>query len=185
MLDWRAGTRNGPPIIHLSSRDGAEDLTAQLASAGVVVDVLINNAGRSIRRPGSEASGRLHLRADDGAELFRRAPAHARVVTEHARAETWSRHQRLLGGVRIGTPLFSAYVASKTALDRFTRIAASEARSDGVSFTTVHMPLVRKAELVAQVADRESKHAEAKKELLESKQEEDEVRNRVNEAKSE
>lgn len=46
-------------------------------------------------------------------------------------------------GVQMGTPLFSAYIASKAALDAFTRVAASEASADGVRFTTVHMPLVR------------------------------------------
>ena len=45
-------------------------------------------------------------------------------------------------GVQMGTPLFSAYIASKAALDAFTRVAASEASRDGVPFTTVHMPLV-------------------------------------------
>ena len=46
-------------------------------------------------------------------------------------------------GVQMGTPLFSAYVASKAALDAFARVAASETRDDGVLFSTVHMPLVR------------------------------------------
>jgi NAD(P)-dependent dehydrogenase (short-subunit alcohol dehydrogenase family) len=34
-------------------------------------------------------------------------------------------------------------VASKAALDAFTRVASSEAIGDGVTFTTIHMPLVR------------------------------------------
>ena len=43
----------------------------------------------------------------------------------------------------MGSPLFSAYVASKAALDAFARVAANELHSEGVSFSTVHMPLVR------------------------------------------
>jgi NAD(P)-dependent dehydrogenase (short-subunit alcohol dehydrogenase family) len=46
-------------------------------------------------------------------------------------------------GVQMGTPLFSAYVASKAALDAFSRVAAAEVRDDGVRFSTIHMPLVR------------------------------------------
>jgi short-subunit dehydrogenase len=46
-------------------------------------------------------------------------------------------------GVQMGTPLFAAYIASKAALDAFTKVAAAETENDGVHFTTVHMPLVR------------------------------------------
>src|SRR6202011_4563617 len=40
-------------------------------------------------------------------------------------------------------PRFSAYVASKAALDAWTRVVSSEVIGDGISFTTIHMPLVR------------------------------------------
>jgi NAD(P)-dependent dehydrogenase (short-subunit alcohol dehydrogenase family) len=46
-------------------------------------------------------------------------------------------------GVQTNPPRFSAYVASKAALDAFTRVVASEVIGDGVTFTTIHMPLVR------------------------------------------
>ena len=46
-------------------------------------------------------------------------------------------------GVQTSPPRFSAYVASKAALDAFTRVVASEVIGDGVTFTTIHMPLVR------------------------------------------
>jgi NAD(P)-dependent dehydrogenase (short-subunit alcohol dehydrogenase family) len=55
----------------------------------------------------------------------------------------------------VGTPLFSAYVASKAALDAFTRVAAGETRADGVRFTTVHMPLVRTPMIAPTAAYRE------------------------------
>ena len=40
-------------------------------------------------------------------------------------------------------PRFSAYVASKAALDAFTRVVSSETIGDNITFTTIHMPLVR------------------------------------------
>jgi short-subunit dehydrogenase len=46
-------------------------------------------------------------------------------------------------GVQTNTPRFSAYVASKAALEAFSRCIASEIAHDGVDITTVHMPLVR------------------------------------------
>jgi NAD(P)-dependent dehydrogenase (short-subunit alcohol dehydrogenase family) len=46
-------------------------------------------------------------------------------------------------GVQTNPPRFSAYVASKGALDAWTRVVASEVIGNGISFTTIHMPLVR------------------------------------------
>jgi short-subunit dehydrogenase len=46
-------------------------------------------------------------------------------------------------GVQTNTPRFSSYVASKSALDAFSRCAAPEVVGDNVKFTTVYMPLVR------------------------------------------
>jgi short-subunit dehydrogenase len=48
-------------------------------------------------------------------------------------------------GVQTGEARFSAYVASKAALDAFSRAASGEIFGDGVSITTVYMPLVRTA----------------------------------------
>ena len=46
-------------------------------------------------------------------------------------------------GVLTNAPRFSAYVASKAALDAWTRCASSEFADQGVTFTTINMPLVR------------------------------------------
>ncbi len=46
-------------------------------------------------------------------------------------------------GVLTNAPRFSAYVASKAALDAWTRCASSEFADVGISFTTINMPLVR------------------------------------------
>jgi short-subunit dehydrogenase len=46
-------------------------------------------------------------------------------------------------GVQTNPPRFSAYVASKAALDSWSNVVASELVGDGVSFTGIHMPLVR------------------------------------------
>jgi short-subunit dehydrogenase len=46
-------------------------------------------------------------------------------------------------GVLSNAPRFSAYVASKSALDSFSACAASEFFDKGIAFTTINMPLVR------------------------------------------
>ena len=46
-------------------------------------------------------------------------------------------------GTQTNPPRFSAYVASKAALDAFSRVIASEVIDDGIHLTTIHMPLVR------------------------------------------
>jgi short-subunit dehydrogenase len=46
-------------------------------------------------------------------------------------------------GLQTNTPRFSAYLASKAALDAFSRSIAAEIIDDGVHVTTVYMPLVR------------------------------------------
>jgi NAD(P)-dependent dehydrogenase (short-subunit alcohol dehydrogenase family) len=46
-------------------------------------------------------------------------------------------------GVLTNAPRFSAYVASKAALDAWTRCASSEYADVGITFTTINMPLVR------------------------------------------
>jgi NAD(P)-dependent dehydrogenase (short-subunit alcohol dehydrogenase family) len=46
-------------------------------------------------------------------------------------------------GVQTNPPRFSAYLGSKAALDAFARVVASETYGDGITFTTIHMPLVR------------------------------------------
>jgi short-subunit dehydrogenase len=46
-------------------------------------------------------------------------------------------------GVLTNAPRFSGYVASKAALEAWTRCAASEFLDQGIHFTTVNLPLVR------------------------------------------
>ncbi len=46
-------------------------------------------------------------------------------------------------GVQTNPPRFSAYVASKAALDAWSNVVSSEVVGHGITFTNVHMPLVR------------------------------------------
>ncbi len=108
------------------------------------VDFLINNAGRSIRRAVESSYDRFHdfertmqlnyfgcLRVTMGLLPGMAAKKKGHIVNISSI------------GVLTNAPRFSAYVASKAALDAWTRCASSEFADVGVTFTTINMPLVR------------------------------------------
>jgi NAD(P)-dependent dehydrogenase (short-subunit alcohol dehydrogenase family) len=108
------------------------------------VDVLINNAGRSIRRSVARSYDRFH-------DYERTMQLNYFGALKLILAFLPGMRERKTGhiinvssiGVQTNTPRFSAYVASKAALDAFARCAAPECVADNVKFTTVYMPLVR------------------------------------------
>jgi NAD(P)-dependent dehydrogenase (short-subunit alcohol dehydrogenase family) len=108
------------------------------------VDFLVNNAGRSIRRAIESSYDRFHdyertmqlnyfgcLRVTMGLLPGMVAKKRGHVVNISSI------------GVLTNAPRFSAYVASKAALDAWTRCASSEYADLGITFTTINMPLVR------------------------------------------
>nr|WP_280485181.1 SDR family NAD(P)-dependent oxidoreductase [Nocardia farcinica] len=108
------------------------------------VDMLVNNAGRSIRRAIHRSTDRLHDYERTMAVNYFGALRVTFALLPQMRARK-SGHivQISSAGVQAATPRFSAYLASKAALDKFTEVAAVETMADGVTFTTIHMPLVR------------------------------------------
>jgi len=108
------------------------------------VDMLVNNAGRSIRRSIALSYDRFHDFERTMKVNYFGAVKLIIGLLPHMR-ERGSGHIVNISsiGVQTSPPRFSAYVASKAALDAFTRVVASEVIGDGVTFTTIHMPLVR------------------------------------------
>jgi short-subunit dehydrogenase len=114
-----------------------------LAEHGVV-DMLVNNAGRSIRRSVASSYNRMHdFERTMAINYF--GPVRLMLGLLPAMAEQRSGHvvNILSWGVTVKAPKFSAYLASKTALDVFSRVAGRELYGDGVTFTNVRMSLVR------------------------------------------
>jgi len=108
------------------------------------IDILINNAGRSIRRAIENSYDRLH----DFERLMRINYLGAVQVTMGFLPGMAERHSGHIVNVSsiaaLSTqPRFSAYVASKSALEAWSDCAASEFLDRGVAFTNVNMPLVR------------------------------------------
>jgi NAD(P)-dependent dehydrogenase (short-subunit alcohol dehydrogenase family) len=108
------------------------------------VDFLINNAGRSIRRAIESSYDRFH---DFERTMQLNYFGCLRVTMGLLPGMVAKKKGHIVNissiGVLTNAPRFSAYVASKAALDAWTRCASSEFADQGVSFTTINMPLVR------------------------------------------
>jgi len=108
------------------------------------VDFLINNAGRSIRRAIESSYDRFH---DFQRTMDLNYFGCLRVTMGLLPGMVKKRKGHVVNissiGVLTNAPRFSAYVASKAALDAWTRCASSEFADQGITFTTINMPLVR------------------------------------------
>ncbi|HEX3324200.1 MAG TPA: SDR family oxidoreductase [Solirubrobacterales bacterium] len=108
------------------------------------VDILVNNAGRSIRRSIGLAYDRFH---DYERTVQLNYLGAVRLILALLPSMRARKSGHIINVSSIGTqtnpPRFSAYVASKAALDAFSRVIASEVIDDGVHLTTIYMPLVR------------------------------------------
>jgi NAD(P)-dependent dehydrogenase (short-subunit alcohol dehydrogenase family) len=128
----------------LSELDSVDNLIEQVLSDHPAVDVLVNNAGRSIRRSIALSGDRFH----DFERTVQLNYLGTIKLTMGLLPHMRERHKGHIVnvssiGVQTNPPRFSAYVASKAALDAWTRVVSSEVVGDGVTFTTIHMQLVR------------------------------------------
>jgi NAD(P)-dependent dehydrogenase (short-subunit alcohol dehydrogenase family) len=128
----------------IADPEQCDALIEEIKAKHGTVDILVNNAGRSIRRSIENSFDRLHdfertmavnyfgcLRLTMGflPGMVERKGGHIINISSI--------------GVLTNAPRFSAYVASKAALEAWSRCAASEFLDNGVVFTTINMPLVR------------------------------------------
>ncbi|NUR08984.1 MAG: SDR family NAD(P)-dependent oxidoreductase, partial [Nocardioidaceae bacterium] len=139
--------RGGTAHVHacdLTDGSAVDALVATLLAEHGGVDMLVNNAGRSIRRSIALSYDRMHdFERTMAINYF--APVRLMLgLLPHmveqrfghvVNVQTW--------GVQVKAPKFAAYIASKSALDAWSRIAGRELYGDGVTFTNVRMSLVR------------------------------------------
>jgi NAD(P)-dependent dehydrogenase (short-subunit alcohol dehydrogenase family) len=142
-IELRGGTAHVFPC-DLSDLEAIDGLCERLVTELPSVDYLVNNAGRSIRRSLKLSQDRFHdfertmqlnyfgaIRLIIGLMPKMREQKRAHIVNISSI------------GVQTNPPRFSAYVASKAALDAWSNVVASEVVGDGVTFTNIHMPLVK------------------------------------------
>jgi len=128
----------------IGSEESVNQFIEEVFRDHAAIDMLVNNAGRSIRRSIALSYDRFHdfertiqlnylgtIRLTMGLlpHMIERKSGHIVNVSSI--------------GVQTNPPRFSAYVASKAALDAWTRVVSSETIGSNVTFTTIHMPLVR------------------------------------------
>ncbi|MEV6140278.1 SDR family NAD(P)-dependent oxidoreductase [Nocardia sp. NPDC051990] len=108
------------------------------------IDMLVNNAGRSIRRAIHRSTDRLHDFERTMAVNYFGALRLTLALLPQMRERKFGHIVNISSaGVQVAAPRYAAYLASKAALDKFTEVAAVETMTDGITFTTIHMPLVR------------------------------------------
>jgi NAD(P)-dependent dehydrogenase (short-subunit alcohol dehydrogenase family) len=141
----------GTAHIHqcdLSDMDDVERMAAEVLDEHGRVDVLVNNAGRSIRRSIELEYDRFHdYERTMQLNYFGAVRLILSIMPAMRKRSKGRKGGHIINvssiGVQTHTPRFSAYVASKSALDAFSRCIASEVVDDGVHITTIYMPLVR------------------------------------------
>jgi NAD(P)-dependent dehydrogenase (short-subunit alcohol dehydrogenase family) len=128
----------------VSDLDACDALIDQIVEDHGQIDVLVNNAGRSIRRAIAYSTDRFHdFERTMQLNYFGCLRLILRVLPGMSARKTGQVINISSIGVLTNSPRFSAYVASKAALEAFSRCASAEYSDTGISFTTINMPLVR------------------------------------------
>ena len=128
----------------LAEMEACDAVLEQIFAKMGSIDILVNNAGRSIRRGIASSYDRFH---DYERVMQLNYFGSLRMILGVLPVMEKKRRGHIINissiGVLSNAPRFSAYVASKAALDAFSRCASSEYSDTGVKFTTINMPLVR------------------------------------------
>ncbi len=137
----------GTATVHpadLSNLEDCDRLVADVLQTHGRVDILVNNAGRSIRRSIENQYDRFH---DFERTMQVNYFGALKLILGFLPGMRERKSGHIINvssiGAQTNTPRFSAYVASKSALDAFARCIGSEIVEDGVDTTTIYMPLVR------------------------------------------
>jgi len=142
-IEMRGGTAYVFPC-DLSDLEAIDRLCEQLTSELPSVDYVVNNAGRSIRRSLRLSQDRFH---DFERTMQLNYFGAIRLIMGLMPAMQQQKSGHIVNissiGVQTNPPRFSAYVASKAALDSWSNVVASEVVGNGITFTNIHMPLVR------------------------------------------
>jgi NAD(P)-dependent dehydrogenase (short-subunit alcohol dehydrogenase family) len=130
--------------VDIADKEQCDALVKALNEEHGGVDILVNNAGRSIRRGIENSFDRFH---DFERTMEVNYFGALRLTMGLLPGMLTKRKGQVINissiGVLTNAPRFSAYVASKAAMDAWARCAASEFTDRGIEFTTINMPLVR------------------------------------------
>ena len=139
-----AGGESHTYVVDLAEFASCDAFVQRVLAEHGGVDVLVNNAGRSIRRSIALSYDRFH---DFERTMQLNYFGALRLVMGFLPSMAERHRGHIINissiGVLTNAPRFSAYVASKAALDAFSRCAQAEYSDLGINFTTINMPLVK------------------------------------------
>ena len=142
-IEARGGTACVYPC-DLSDLDAIDACVRRMLSEHAAIDMLVNNAGRSIRRSVELSQDRFHDFQRTMQLNYFGAIRMIMALLPHMKERQFGHIVNISSiGAQTNPPRFSAYVASKAALDAWTRVVSSEVLGDDITFTTIHMPLVK------------------------------------------
>lgn len=128
----------------LNDLEAIDAVSKEILASVDHIDILINNAGRSIRRAVHESLDRFH---DFERTMQLNYFGAVRLVLNLLPHMMERKGGQIINissiGVLANATRFSAYVASKAALDAFSRCLSAEAHSHKIAITSIYMPLVR------------------------------------------
>ncbi len=128
----------------LTDMDDIEKTSQRIRDDFDSIDVLVNNAGRSIRRSVHESVNRFHdFERTMDINYFGAVKIILNFLPGMIERKTGQIVNISSIGVLANSPRFGAYVASKSALDAFSRCLAAEVKGDNITITNIFMPLVR------------------------------------------
>ncbi|HEY0776133.1 MAG TPA: SDR family NAD(P)-dependent oxidoreductase [Nocardioidaceae bacterium] len=142
-IEEAGGTAHAYPC-DLTDGDAVDRMVEAVLAEHGAVDMLVNNAGRSIRRSIALSYDRPHD-VERTIAINYVAPVRLILGLLPQMVERGDGHvvNILTWGVQVKAPKFAPYIASKAALDVFSRIAGRELYGDGVTFTNIRLSLVR------------------------------------------
>ncbi|GAB3207557.1 SDR family NAD(P)-dependent oxidoreductase [Nocardia tengchongensis] len=128
----------------ITDQDSVDRTIEAILAAHGHVDMLVNNAGRSIRRAVHRSTDRMHdFERTMAVNYFGAVRMTLSLLPGMRERKDGHIVNISSAGVQVATPRFAAYLASKAALDKFAEVTAAEMRASNITFTTIHMPLVR------------------------------------------
>jgi short-subunit dehydrogenase len=142
-IDQLGGVAYSHPC-NLTDMDDIDRMADEVMEQHEAVDILINNAGKSIRRSVDRSYDRFH---DYQRTMQLNYFGPVKLILDLLPSMRARKRGHIINistiGLQVNTPRFAAYVGSKAALDAFSRSMAPEVIGDGVHVTTIYMPLVR------------------------------------------
>lgn len=140
------GGRAVPYAADLADPEAVDELAARILADHDRIDVIVSNAGKSIRRSLTDTADRFHDVTRSNAVNFLGPVRLLSALLPRMRAR---RSGQLVNVSSLSVDLpaanFAVYGATKSAFEAWLRGVAPELRADGVATTSIHLPLVHTA----------------------------------------